>query len=80
MRLLDSIYNFLANNKEWLFSGFGVSIILYIIARIFNAKKRKLKFTFSFIVSFEQFGNQFGPQIPMLFLNIINVGNTEFFI
>jgi len=80
METLVTIKNFLWNNKEWLFSGIGVVLIVFIIKKVVQFITRKLEVRFSFIVSFEQIGTQFGPKIPMIFLIITNTSGKDLFV
>lgn len=74
---MQSILDLLWKNKEWVFSGLGIAIIVSLISivKFIFFPKYKLKINHTYSVSFEQIGTQFGPNIPMLTVHIINVGS-----
>jgi hypothetical protein len=61
-------------NKEWIFSGIGVAVLVWFFAWLTNRKKSKLKLKLSPSVSIVDFGNHLGTNIPLLSATITNAG------
>lgn len=70
------------NNKEWLLSGLGVTVILFVFGSVKRLilrinQKGKLKITYTFKQAWEQtiFGQ--GPVFPLYSFEITNIGKVS---
>lgn len=74
---MQNIFDTIWNNKDWVFSGLGIAIIVTIISilKYIFFPKYKLEISYTYSVSFTQIGTQFGPNIPMLTVHIVNLGS-----
>lgn len=77
---LEDILKWILDNRQWVFSGIGVPLVIWLGVIIFSRFRRRAKVTYRLGIAVVRAGQQLSADFPYFEVRVLNVGTQEIFI